>query len=69
MAVSKSQQKARDKWDKENMATLGCKVKRDQAERFKLYAKEHGTTANALLRDFVLEVIDRDTILEGDIYC
>lgn len=57
MPVTKSQQKARDKWDKENMATLGCKVKKEQAEQFKKYAKEQGTTANALLKDYVLSTV------------
>lgn len=56
--VSDSQKKARDKWDGENMATLGCKVKKEQAEKFKTYAKNKGTTANALLKDFVLETIN-----------
>ena len=57
MAVAKSQQRARDKWDKENMATLGCKVKKEHAEKFKQYAKLQGTTANALLKDFVLTTV------------
>lgn len=58
MAVTKSQQKARDKWDKENMAVLGCKVKKHHAEQFKEYAKNQGTTANALLKDYVLNTIE-----------
>lgn len=57
MAVSKSQQLARDKWDKENMATLGCKIKKEQAEQFKQYAKNIGMTTNALLKDFVLNTV------------
>ena len=60
MAVAKSQQRARDKWDKENMATLGCKVKKEQAEQFKQYAKDQGTTANALLKDYVLNTVGAD---------
>lgn len=50
MAVSDAQKKAAAKWDKENMTTLGCKVKKSEAEQFKAYAKEQGTTANSLLR-------------------
>ena len=46
MAVSDAQKKAAAKWDKENMTTLGCKVKKSEAEQFKSYAKEQGTTAN-----------------------
>lgn len=54
-----SQKKARNKWDKENMANLSCKVKKEQAERFKEYAAYTGTTANALLKKFVLETIEK----------
>lgn len=67
MAVSKAQQIARDKWDKENMATLGCKVKKEEAEQFKLYAKEKGTTANALLKDYVLSTIDSKSDSHSDV--
>ena len=52
MSVSEAQR------DKENMITLGCKVKREQAEKFKKYAADNGKTANALLKDFVLEKIE-----------
>lgn len=57
MSVSDGQKKARDKWDKENMSVLGCKVKKSQAEKFKVIAAERGTTANGLLKDFVLDTI------------
>lgn len=56
--VSESHKKGNRKWDAENMATLGCKVKKEQAERFKEYAQGKGTTANALLKNFVLETIN-----------
>lgn len=59
--VSDSQKKARNKWDAENMMTLGCRVKKEQAEKFKARAKELKTTANTLLKRFVL-----DTIGESD---
>lgn len=58
MSVSEAQKKANRQWDKENMITLGCKVKREQAEKFKKYAADNGKTANALLKDFVLEKIE-----------
>ena len=64
MAISEAKKKSNAKWDKENMATLGCKVKRDQAERFKQYAADHGKTANTLLKEYVLACIN-DT--QGDI--
>ena len=58
MAISEAKKKSNAKWDKENMITLGCKVKRDQAEQFKQYAASKGTTANTLLKEYVLACID-----------
>ncbi|MCI5795226.1 MAG: hypothetical protein MR022_09830 [Ruminococcus sp.] len=55
--ISESHKKGNRKWDAENMTTLGCKVKKEQAERFKSYAQSNGTTANALLKNFVLDTI------------
>lgn len=60
MAISEAQKKSRDKWDKENMSTLGCKVKKEQAEKFKEYAKKIGVTSNTLLKDYVLKCINED---------
>lgn len=58
MAVTESRKKANAKWDAENMTTLGCRVKKDQAERFKAYCAEIGKTSNAVLRDYVLDCIE-----------
>ena len=59
MTVSEAQKKSRDKWDKENMSVLGCKVKKEQAEQFKQYAKSIGKTSNTLLKEYVLECIEK----------
>lgn len=59
MAVSQAQKKANAKWDKENMTTLGCKVKKSEAAQFKEYAKQQGTTANSLLKNYVLSSIKK----------
>ena len=48
----------KEKWDKENMSVLGCKVKKEQAEKFKAYCESMGKTSNAVLRDYVLDCID-----------
>lgn len=53
MSLSESRRRANDKWDKENMATLACKVKKAEAERFKEKAKAEKETANAVLARFV----------------
>lgn len=57
MSVSEKKKIANAKWDKENMLTLGCRVRKEQAEQFKQYAENKGTTSNALLKNYVLECI------------
>ena len=57
LAPSDAQKRAAIKWDKENMAVVGCKVKKEQADRFKAYCSEIGKTSNAVLRDYVLDCI------------
>ena len=65
--VSDIQKRARNKWDAANMAVLGCKVKKEQAERFKQHAAQQGTTANNLLKGFVLSSIgENDTSETGN---
>lgn len=57
MPVSDAKKKANAKWDSENMTTLGCKVKKDHAEKFKSYCSSIKKTSNAVLRDYVLDCI------------
>lgn len=54
MPVSEAKKKANAKWDNENMSTIACKMKKNQAERFKSYCIAHGKTSNAVLREYVL---------------
>lgn len=54
MPVSESKKKANAKWDSENMATVACKIKKSQAEKFKSYCSSIGKTSNAVIRDYVL---------------
>ena len=66
IAPSEAQKRASIKWDKENMAVVGCKVKKEQAEKFKIYFKDMVKTSNAVLRDYVLDCIDeKDEQEEG----
>lgn len=57
MAPSEAQRKASAKYQKENIASLACRVKKDQAEKFKAYCAEQGKTSNAVLREYVLDCI------------
>lgn len=64
MSVSESRKRANAKWDKENMITLGCKIKKEQAEAFKAYCVSLGKTSNAVLREYVLGCIEDDRAQE-----
>lgn len=66
MAISDAKKKANAKWDSANMATLTCKVKKEQAERFKVYCADMDKTSNAVLRDYVLDCIDEKSKSDGN---
>ena len=57
MAPTEAQKRATAKWDGENMSTIGCKVKKKQAEAFKEYCTGLGKTSNAVLKEYVLDCI------------
>ncbi len=57
---TEAQKKAAAKYHKENIASLACRVKKDQAEKFKAYCEGQGKTSNAVLREFVLNCIDEN---------
>lgn len=54
---TEAQKKASAKYHKENIASLACRVKKEQADKFKAYCEEKGKTSNAVLREFVLNCI------------
>ena len=57
--VRESQRRAADAWDSKNMLTIGCKMRRELAEEFKRAAQENGTTASALIKQFVLQYLGK----------
>lgn len=57
MAPRESQKRASLKWDSENMTTLGCKVKKDEAVAFKSFCSQLGKTSNTMLKEFVIKCI------------
>lgn len=59
MPVSKSRRAANDKWDRDNMTTLGCKVKKEDAVKFKEYCAAKKATSNTELKKFVLSCIGK----------
>lgn len=57
MAPSEAQKKASAKYQEKNIASLACRVKKEQAEKFKAYCEALGKTSNAVLREYVLSCI------------
>lgn len=57
--VSAAKRKANDKWDKENMATIACKLRKEDAEAFREYASQSGKTVNTLLKNYVFSCIGK----------
>ena len=47
--VTPAKRASNDKWDRENMTILACKVRKDYAEQVKASAAARGTTVNSLL--------------------
>lgn len=56
--TSQAQRKANNKYHKENIASLACRVRKDQAEKFKEYCEGINKTPNAVLKEYVLECIE-----------
>ena len=57
MAASEAQKKAAAKYHRENIASIACRVRKEQAEKFKAYCEGQGKTSNAVLKEYVLECI------------
>lgn len=57
VTVSKAQKKASAEYQRKNIASLACRVKKDEAEAFKEYCNSIGKTSNAVLREYVMQCI------------
>ena len=57
MPPSDAQKRASNKYNLKNMATIGCKVKKEEAALFKQFCKDQGKTSNTVLKEFVLACI------------
>ncbi|MCH5199734.1 MAG: hypothetical protein J1F60_02150 [Oscillospiraceae bacterium] len=56
-SVSKSQRMASNKWDRENMRSLSCRLRTEEAEIFKQYCDSKKTTPGKLLKQYVIHCI------------
>ena len=50
MALTDAKRKANNKYIKEHMTTLGCKMRKDHAEEFKAACRMAGKTPNAIFK-------------------
>ena len=57
---TEAQKRAVEKWQKENMTTVGVRMKKAEAEEFRIYAERNGTTRNAILLKCAREYIQQN---------
>ncbi len=57
MSISEKKKASNAKWDSVNMATVGCRLRREQAEAFREYCKVQGMTSNTAFKNYVLECL------------
>lgn len=57
--VTRAKRATNNRWDAKNMCVLGCKVRKEEAERFRTACKVLGTSPNEVfrtaMRDFMAE--------------
>ena len=61
MPLSDARRRANNKYIKENMTVLGCKIRREDAETFKAACQEAGTTPNAVFRAAIEDFMEKHT--------
>ena len=57
MALSEAKKRARDNWDKENMAYQTVKVRRELLDQFKAECARRGDKVNTVLRQAIEDYI------------
>lgn len=48
--VTPAKRASNDKWDRENMTILGCKVRREYADQVREEAQRRGDSVNAVIK-------------------
>lgn len=44
-------------WDRANLRTVSCRLRKEESEKFKAYAEYRGTTTNGLLAQYVRKCV------------
>ena len=60
MPKNEAQTRARDNWDRENMAYQTVKVRKELLETFRATCSERGDKVNTVLREAMEDYITRD---------
>ena len=59
MALTEAQKRANNKYIAEHMTVLGCKVRKEYADKVREKAKEEGTSVNAKLKRVLDEFLEK----------
>lgn len=59
MPVSEKQKQHARKWDKENMRTIGTRVRTEDAEDFKAWCAMRGVSATSEIKRFVMSELEK----------
>ena len=59
MALTEAQKRANNKYIAEHMTVLGCKVRKEYADKVREKAKEEGTSVNAILKRVLDEFVEK----------
>ena len=62
MSTSDAQRRASNKYIAENMTVLGCKIRKEDAEKFKQACADAGTNPNAGFRKAIDEFMKENTV-------
>ena len=62
MSTSDAQRRASNKYIAENMTVLGCKIRKEDAEKFKQACAAAKTTPNAVFRKAIDEFMKENTV-------
>lgn len=54
MAVSEKQKKFAREWDRANILTVSCRLRKNDAEAFKAYCASKNTNPAAMLKEFIM---------------
>ena len=55
--ISEKKKLSNRKWDKDNMRSVSCRMRTEDAEHFKEYCKENGTTPAHFLKEYILKTL------------